>query len=186
MTIRQAVREDAKQAARLLYDALHDVAHQLTGEEKEEDAVTVLEQYFAADNGRLSHKQAIVKEADGEVAGVVVAYGGDQIHELDRPMLERLRKLKNDPTLKLDKESDEDEYYIDTLSVSPKFGGQGIGTKLIHAAEEKARERGYGKIAMAVVTDNTRAYSLYLHLGYEVDKEITINGHVYYHMVKFL
>ncbi|GIO66102.1 GNAT family N-acetyltransferase [Paenibacillus sp. JTLBN-2024] len=186
MTIRLAVREDAKEAARLLYDALHDVAHQLTGEEKEEDAVAVLEQYFASDEGRLSHKQAIVKEAEGKVAGVVVAYGGDEIKELDRPILERLRKLKNDPTLKLDKESDEDEYYIDTLSVSPQFGGQGIGTKLIQAAEEKARERGYDKIAMAVVTDNTRAYSLYLHLGYEVDKEITINGHIYYHMVKSL
>lgn len=72
------------------------------------------------------------------------------------------------------------------MSVSPQFGGQGIGTKLIQAAEEKARERGYDKIAMAVVTDNTRAYSLYLHLGYEVDKEITINGHIYYHMVKSL
>ncbi|GIO29693.1 MULTISPECIES: GNAT family N-acetyltransferase [Paenibacillus] len=186
MTIRQAVPEDARQAARLLYDALHDVAHQLTGEEKEQDVVEMLERYFAADEGRLSHKQALVKEIDGVVAGVVVAYGGDQIAELDRPILDRLRKLKNDPHFRLDKESDEDEYYIDTLSVSPAFGGQGIGTKLIRASEEQASALGYGKIAMAVVTDNARAYSLYLHLGYEVDKEITINGHVYYHMVKRL
>ncbi|MWV43231.1 GNAT family N-acetyltransferase [Paenibacillus sp. HJL G12] len=184
MTIRPATREDAKQAARLLYDALHDVAHQLTGEEQEENVVQVLEEYFAADKGRLSHRQAITKEVDGEVAGVIIVYGGDQIAELDQPMLDRLRSMKNDPSLVLDKESDEDEYYIDTLSVSPSFSGQGIGTKLIHAAEERAKERGYRKIAMAVVTDNSRAYSLYLHLGYAVDKEIMINGHVYYHMVK--
>lgn len=184
MTIRPAVREDAKQAARLLYDALHDVAHQLTGEASEQDAVSVLEQYFAAEQGRLSYQQAIVMEEEGEAAGVIVVYGGDQIGELDQPILERLRSMKNDPNLTLDKESDEDEYYIDTLSVSPKFSGKGIGTKLIHAAEERAKERGYAKIAMAVVTDNSRAYSLYLHLGYEVDKEIMINGHVYYHMVK--
>ncbi|MDR0270189.1 GNAT family N-acetyltransferase [Paenibacillus sp.] len=186
MTIRAARSEDAKQAARLLYDALHDVAHQLTGEESEQDAVRVLEQYFAVETGRLSHKQAIVKEVDGEVAGVVIVYGGDEVAELDQPILERLRAMKNDPGLKLDKESDEDEYYIDTLSVSPKFSGQGIGTKLIQAAEVRAKERGYKKNAMAVVTDNSRAYSLYLHLGYEVDKEIMINGHVYYHMVKHL
>ncbi|MBE9916390.1 GNAT family N-acetyltransferase [Paenibacillus donghaensis] len=184
MTIRAAVPGDAIQAARLLYDALHDVAHQLTGEESEQDAVRMLEQYFAAEKGRLSHQQALVKEVDGEVAGVIVVYGGNEVAELDRPILERLRAMKNDPELTLDKEADEDEYYIDTLSVSPKFGGQGIGTKLIQAAEERAKERGYKKIAMAVVTDNQRAYSLYLHLGYEVNKEIMINNHVYYHMVK--
>ncbi|WP_136604941.1 GNAT family N-acetyltransferase [Paenibacillus dokdonensis] len=184
MKIRSAVREDAKQAARLLYDALHDVAHQLTGEEREQDAVQVLEQYFAAEQGRLSYHQAIIQEVEGQVAGVIIAYGGDEIAELDQPILERLRSMKNDPDLELDKESDEDEFYIDTLSVSPKYSGKGIGTKLIHAAEERAKERGYKKNAMAVVTDNSRAYSLYLHLGYEVDKEIMINGHVYYHMVK--
>ncbi|MCJ8010947.1 GNAT family N-acetyltransferase [Paenibacillus sp. KQZ6P-2] len=186
MTIRPAVREDAEQAARLLYDALHDVAHQLTGEESEQDAVRVLEEYFAAEEGRLSYHQAIVKEVEGVVAGIIIVYGGDQIGELDQPILERLRKMKNDPDLRLDKESDEDEYYIDTLSVSPAFSGQGIATKLIHKAEERAKELGYEKIAMVVVTDNSRAYSLYLHLGYEVDKEIMINGHVYYHMVKHL
>lgn len=184
MTIRQALPQDAVPAARLLYDALHDVAHQLTGEENEQDVLPVLEQYFAAEDGRLSHRQALVKEVDGEVAGVIVIYGGDEIEKLDQPILDRLRRLTNDPSLKLDKESDEDEYYIDTLSVSPRFGGRGIGTELIRAAEERARERGYHKNAMAVVTDNTRAYALYQRLGYEVDKEIMINGHVYYHMVK--
>ncbi|GAB6989152.1 GNAT family N-acetyltransferase [Paenibacillus pini] len=186
MTIRPAAREDAHTAARLLYDALHDVAHQLTGEESEQAVVEVLEQYFADEKGRLGHHQAIVKEVEGEVAGVVVAYGGDEINVLDQPILERLRALKNDPTLQLDKESDEDEYYIDTLSVSPQFGGRGIGSALISAAEDKAKELKYNKIAMAVITDNERAYSLYLYLGYKVDKEIMINGHVYYHMVKQL
>ncbi|MGN7356303.1 GNAT family N-acetyltransferase [Paenibacillus sp. SAF-054] len=184
MIIRPALRKDAQQAARLLYDALHDVAHQLTGEESEADAVRVLEQYFDSEQGRLSYHQAIVMEVEGEVAGVIVVYGGDEIGALDRPILERLRSMKNDPGLTLDKESDEDEFYIDTLSVSPKFSGQGIGTKLIQAAEKRAKDRGYPKSAMAVVTDNTRAYSLYQHLGYEVDKEIMINGHVYYHMIK--
>lgn len=184
MTIRSARQQDAPAAVRLLYDALHDVAHQLTGEESEEKAIEVLEQYFHADEGRLSHRQAAVKEVDGEVAGIIVAYGGDKVAELDRPILERLRKLKNDKAIALDKESDEDEYYIDTLSVSPQFGGKGIGSALISHAEKKAKELQYDKIALAVVTDNHRAHSLYERRGYSTDKEIMINGHVYYHMVK--
>jgi ribosomal protein S18 acetylase RimI-like enzyme len=173
MTIRSARPQDAAAAIRLLYDALHDVAHQLTGEDSEEKVLEVLEQYFRADEGRLSYRQAAVKEIDG-----------DQAAELDRPMLDRLRKLKNDPSIALDKEADEDEYYIDTLSVSPQFGGKGIGSALIHHAENRAKELTYRKIALAVVTDNHRAHSLYERRGYKTDKEIMINGHVYYHMVK--
>ncbi|KAF9118570.1 hypothetical protein BGX30_004487 [Mortierella sp. GBA39] len=186
MTIRPAKREDAHHAARLLYDALHDVANQLTGEDSEEAVLAALEAYFAAEDGRLSYKQTLVKELDERPVGLVVAYGGDQAAELDRPILARLRSMKQNPDLQLDKEADLDEYYIDTLSVSPEYGGRGIGTSLIRAAEERASAYGYAKIAMAVVTDNTKAHSLYLKLGYQTDKNIMINGHVYYHMVKHL
>lgn len=186
MTIRSARPQDAGAAARLLYDALHDVAHRLTGEDSEEKALEVLEQYFRADEGRLSYRQSAVKEIDGEVAGIIVAYGGDQAAELDRPILDRLRKLKNDPTVTLDQEADEDEYYIDTLSVSPQFGGKGIGSALMLHAENRAKELKYHKIALAVVTDNHRAHSLYDRKGYETDKDIMINGHVYHHMVKLV
>lgn len=186
MTIRPAVKEDAQAAARLLYDALHDVAHQLTGQETKEDAVSLLEQFFEQEDGRLSYHQALISEVYGKAAGLIITYAGDEAKELDRPMVERLRKLKNDPSISLDKEADEDEFYIDTLSVSSLYKGQGIGSALIQAAEDRAKERGYNKIALAVVTDNKRAYSLYLRTGYEVDKEIIINKQVYFHMVKHL
>lgn len=186
MNIRPAVKEDAHAAARLLYDALHDIAHQLTGQESIDDAITVLEQYFGQEEGRLSYHQALVSEVEGKAAGLIITYGGDEAKELDRPIVQRLRELKNDPTITLDKEADEDEFYIDTLSVSSLYKGQGIGSALIQAAEKRAKERGYNKIALAVVTDNKRAYALYLRTGYEVDKEIIINKHVYFHMVKHL
>ncbi|WP_054956525.1 GNAT family N-acetyltransferase [Paenibacillus dakarensis] len=186
MNIRPAVKEDAQAAARLLYDALHDIAHQLTGQESEEDALRDLAFYFEQEEGRLSYHQCLVSEVDGKAAGLIVTYGGDEAKELDRPMVERLRELKNDPSFTLDKEADEDEFYIDTLSVSSSYKGMGIGSALIRAAEARAKERGYGKIALAVVTGNKRAYSLYLRTGYEVDKEIIINKHVYFHMVKHL
>lgn len=186
MIIRPAVKEDAVAAARLLYDALHDVAHQLTGAESEQEAVAVLEWFFRQEEGRLSYRQALVGEVEGTVAGIIVLYGGDEAEALDRPMIERLRALKNDPSITLDKETDEDEFYIDTLSVSPQYGRRGVGSALMKAARERARERGYGKISLAVVTTNHGAHALYLRSGYVKDKEIMINGNVYYHMVKQL
>ncbi|MGF7050310.1 ribosomal protein S18 acetylase RimI-like enzyme [Paenibacillus sp. DS2015] len=186
MTIRIAIPRDAQQAARLMYDALHDVAHQLTGAETEADAVEVLAYYFAQEKGRLSYKQAMVKELDGKVVGVVIAYAGADADVLDQPMLERLRKLHNDPTFTLAKEADEDEYYIDTLSVSPEYGGRGMGSELIQAVEQVAKKLGFSKNALVVFKDNPRAYALYQRSGYEADKEITIHGQRYDHMVKKL
>lgn len=186
MIIRPAVMEDAWPSARLLYDALHDIAHQLTGQESKEDAIRGMAEFFREKEIRLGFPQALVCEIDGKVAGVVVAYAGNEAERLDRPIVERLREMKHDSSITLDKEADEDEFYIDTLSVSPEYGGQGIGSALMKAAEERAKQRGFQKIALAVVTGNDRPYRLYLRRGYEVDKEIIINHHVYYHMVKAL
>lgn len=45
--------------------------------------------------------------------------------------------------------------------------GTGVGTKLIAAAEEIARERGFDRMGIAVLVDNTAARRLYERLGYE-------------------
>ncbi|GAE07384.1 GNAT family N-acetyltransferase [Paenibacillus sp. JCM 10914] len=140
MTIRAAKPDDAAEAAQLLYDALHDVAYKLTGETTKDKVLAGLELYFRADEGRLGHRQFTVKEIDNEVAGLIVTYGGDQAEELDRPIVDRLRGMDHAFT-GLDQEADLDEYYIDTLSVSSTFGGQGIGSALIDHAEKQAVAR---------------------------------------------
>ncbi|TBL70038.1 GNAT family N-acetyltransferase [Paenibacillus thalictri] len=186
MTIRDALKTDVKPAARLLYDALHDIAHQLTGAAVETDALAALEMFFQQETGRLSYRQAVVKELDGHVVGILVSYAGPEAGELDRPMVERLRQLKNDPNVKLDKEAEEDEYYIDTLSVSPLCMGRGIGSELIGEAERRALNAGYRRIALAVEESNEGAHALYVKRGYRTDKEIAINHKTYKHMIKDL
>lgn len=48
----------------------------------------------------------------------------------------------------------------------PERRSQGIGTALITAAEDLARQRGYHQIGLGVDDRNTRAAALYLRLGY--------------------
>ena len=55
--------------------------------------------------------------------------------------LYHLRELHKDESITLEKEAELDEYYIDTLSVSSVYGGKGIGSKLIEAAEIYATEK---------------------------------------------
>ena len=63
---------------------------------------------------------------------------------LDAPIVHHLRELHKDESITLEKKPS-DEYYIDTLSVSSVYGGKGIGSKLIEAAEIHATEKEYEK-----------------------------------------
>ncbi|MGW6394818.1 GNAT family N-acetyltransferase [Streptomyces sp. NPDC055103] len=57
---------------------------------------------------------------------------------------------------------------LNGLDVRPEeLRGQGIGTALVHAAEELVRERGGTVLGLGVAHDNPRAAALYARLGYE-------------------
>lgn len=62
--------------------------------------------------------------------------------------------------------------HIHGLVVSSKYQCLGIGTKLIHAAENLARELGLKKITLEVLESNQRAYMLYKRLGFSVLKQV--------------
>ncbi len=60
----------------------------------------------------------------------------------------------------------EDFIYLDDLSVSEKFRGNGIGTELIKTAERFAKEMGVSIITLHVEKSNQSALKLYKRLGY--------------------
>lgn len=55
---------------------------------------------------------------------------------------------------------------LDHLEVPGPFMGRGIGTALIHTAEDTARRLGHERIALGVGLDNRGARRLYERLGY--------------------
>lgn len=55
---------------------------------------------------------------------------------------------------------------IRNLGVDPEYQGQGIGTALIYAGEERIRARGRAFVGLGVAGDNPRAARLYAALGY--------------------
>jgi GNAT superfamily N-acetyltransferase len=55
---------------------------------------------------------------------------------------------------------------LDHLEVAGPFWGRGIGTALILAAEDSARQLGHERIALGVGLDNLKARRLYERLGY--------------------
>ncbi len=61
--------------------------------------------------------------------------------------------------------------YLDDLSVSEKYRGNGIGTELIKTAERFAEEIGISIIALHVEKSNKSAFRLYRRLGYSAVRD---------------
>ena len=189
MNIRPARPSDFHSAARLIQTALDQITSHFSGEEYKEDnpaRYVWLENWFQQVGNRFSYQQILVKEIEDQVVGIILLYHGSEVEALDHPINEHLRRLHKDPTLTLEREAELDEFYIDVLAVSPAFSGRGYGTSLIRAGEEKAQELHYPKITLNVDQHNARAYRLYQYLGYRADKERTLYGEAFFHMVKYL
>jgi len=56
--------------------------------------------------------------------------------------------------------------YLYSLRVRPEWQSQGIGTRLVKAAEIALRARGFTTAVIAAGKENPRAYRLYERLGY--------------------
>ena len=61
--------------------------------------------------------------------------------------------------------------YLYALRVRPPWQGQGLGTRLIAAAEEALLALGFSVAVIAAGKDNPRAHQLYLRLGYKTFAE---------------
>ena len=59
--------------------------------------------------------------------------------------------------------------YIASVSVSERYRGKGVGTRLLAKAEEYARKRGARRLELEVFSKNKGAYELYERLGWEVE-----------------
>ncbi|MWC29458.1 GNAT family N-acetyltransferase [Paenibacillus sp. MMS18-CY102] len=184
MYIRAAEAGDAEAVAQLIYEAIDDIAFQLTGEGTKEGAVKALKELFLQAGNRFSSSQVLVAVHEEAVAGMILCYYGGDAAALDAPIRERLRRVKGGVMPAIDKEADEDEYYIDSVAVFAAYRGLGIAKALLQSAEDAGAAHGYKRIALNVEYGNDRAHRLYHSLGYVQDKDVPINGHAYRHMVK--
>jgi GNAT superfamily N-acetyltransferase len=186
VNIRAARKEDAQTAIPLFMNVYSGFANILAGSMSEQDVLATMIQFFQTEKNRLSYQNTLVAEGEQGIVGLLLAYYGSQSYDLDRPLIEHMRSVCKNPALTLDREADEDEFYIDTVVVAPAFASQGIGTALMGAVEEWAQRLHYNKLSLNVYHANEGAHRLYLRLGYSVSEEISIANRRYFHMKKYL
>lgn len=65
---------------------------------------------------------------------------------------------------------------IDLLGVSPEARGKGVGSHLIEATFDLAKEKGYGITELEVVDTNPKAKKLYERSGFKTVKTVSMHG----------
>ena len=161
ITLRPAQPDDVDRAAVLLYSAyLHRQMNYPLHEEGENRFLERLRHYFGQGGNRFSYQFIQVAEHRGEVIGLVLSFGGREEERLNAAAGKWLER-----------EAQDDEWYIDALAVFTTWGRKGIGTRLLQAAEQQARHHRYPKIALNVAPENEQALSLYQRLQYVVTGE---------------
>ena len=135
------------------------------------------------DDSQYSYQYTLVAYAsNGILAGICVAYDGAKLHQLRRRFIEAAQEfLGIDYTGMLD-ETEDGEFYIDSLAVSSNFRGKGIATELLKAAIAKGTELEIPAVGLLVDKGNSKAEALYAKLGFEYVNDTTWGGHSMKHL----
>ncbi|WP_042470123.1 GNAT family N-acetyltransferase [Bacillus ndiopicus] len=184
ISIQQAQPIDAEQIAPLIYDAIGDIAHRLTGETEKQVVLATLAELVKRTDNRHSYLYTYVAKQDDTLLGIAVLYDGLTAKTLDANLSAWL-ETKNASAI-IDAEAHDDEFYIDTVCVTSSSRGLGIGTKLLHFAEQQAKANGYKKLSLNVELEKEKARALYERLGFVITESWTIIDEPFHHMVKVL
>jgi ribosomal protein S18 acetylase RimI-like enzyme len=176
ISIRAAKPVDAEVASVLLYSAYTHIKVTFPlREEHESRFIEHLQYFFREDCNRFSYQNIQVAEENSEVVGLVLSFGGRDEARLNTAIGSWLER-----------EAQDDEWYVDALAVLRNWGHKGIGTCLLQTAEQQARQHHYSKIALNVAQGNKEALDLYVHMHYVVTQETFLYQRPHVRMVKTL
>src|SRR5947199_7036360 len=109
MNIRAARKEDAQTAIPLFMTVYSGFANILAGSMSEQDVLATLIGFFQTERNRLSYHNTLVAEGEQGIVDLLLAYHSSLSNELDRPLIEHMRRVCKNPALTLDREAGEDE-----------------------------------------------------------------------------
>lgn len=181
--IRPGTPEDKTTVARLMIQAMKELASKFINNKDPYAAIPAFEYFYEQPATAYSHENTLVYTDDRGIAGSATAYDGARFLSLREPILNYLQAHYGFNT-SVEPETSAGEYYLDTVSVFPDRQGAGIGKKLILGVINRAGERGHSHVGLLVNEAKPYAKKIYLGLGFEVVDVKYILGGKYEHMVR--
>ena len=181
--IEQATPDQAAAIASLIMMAMdEDCCQHFAGPNHTlEDFHILMTSLVRHDDSQYSYRNTLVaRTVKGDIAGVITAYDGAQLHALRKAFLQAARtQLQGDFSGMAD-ETRAGEYYIDSLAVKTEYRKQGIATALLY---EMIRRHGTRQ-PVGLLVDRTHPWAerLYLSLGFRLVGRNTWGGHAMKHL----
>ncbi|MBN1859078.1 GNAT family N-acetyltransferase [Candidatus Bipolaricaulota bacterium] len=148
----------------------------------------IVSKAYLEPNHDLSHETAMFAEVGGSIVGMVSGYSAEQYHRFDKDVLNRVagRSMFRisliygliSPMMRFLHTYDNGDFYVEFLAVDEARRGQGIGSNLIRAMEERARSSGSTHFAIDVARRNETARRLYERHGFKTIKQWPKTHHV--------
>lgn len=181
--IRQARKEEASQIAELFMLAwpVDEIIefNSLTYRQLHESITLAA----ASEETIYSYENTFVAEIDGNVVGAMCAYDGADYQRLKQPIV---NALGSDCGFAQLNETEEGEFYLDSVGVLTKYRRKGIASRLFEAQCERAASLGHKVAGLIVDIDKPQAEALYARLGFIYLDDKDFFGHAMKHMVKHL
>lgn len=178
ITIEPATAEDTEFVATVMIEAVG-----MPIMEKGETPDEMLTDICRRTDTLYSWQNAVIARVDGEPAGGLISYEGHGYHEVKLRTFGLVPKdLLTFDIDKMDDETVDGEYYLDSLAVNPQHRNRGIASLLLKYGIEKAREKHLLPI-LACDPDNANALQLYKNLGFRQEGTLFIFGHEFMRMV---
>ncbi len=163
LPIRAARPEDAPDLARLIDIAGGGIPTWLWAgmAAPGEEPIDVGTRRAMREEGGFSYRNALVADCGGAVRGMILGYrlahlAQDEITgapEVLRPFLELEREVP-------------ESWYINAFALFESDRGRGTGTRLLHAALERARQEGCRQASVQFFSENPRAGTFYRRNGF--------------------
>lgn len=135
------------------------------------------------EDSQYSYRNTLVAlTSSGILAGVCVAYDGGELRQLRRRFIEAAQEAFGLDYSGMADETEEGEFYVDSLAVSSNYRGKGIATELLRATIEKGIQKGIPTIGLLVDKGNPRAEELYSRVGFQYVNDSVWGGHPMKHL----
>ena len=193
MTIINATPAHAADIAQLIMTAMtEDCCQFLAGKDHTlDDFYQMMVSLVLMDDSQYSWRNAFVvldeEATDGDldhapIAGAIVGYDGKDLRRLRcRFQQEALDKLQMDYS-QMDDETQEGEFYLDSLAVYPEYRGRGIAKQLLKRFIDHAASISL-PAALLVDKGNPNAERLYKSIGFVYANDAMWGGHEMRHLV---
>lgn len=187
--IEDATPKESSLIADAILEAIgQDITMNLAGDKGKETVHEIFRRLAEKEDTQYSYKNTrIAKTPDGMPIGVCISYDGANLKKLRQAFFEEANNhlgwgMSKQEIENLPGETDEEEFYLDTLMTKPNFRGKGVGRALIIDAGRKAT-LAQKPLGLLCDMDNDKAYRLYKDIGFVKEGTRLFAGHEMYHLI---